>query len=81
MVAATEETKDLSILSVDELMGSLHAHESRINRSSKRNEEKTLQVKETTNNKGDNIRLACRSREEEDFVATMEVMIIGIEEK
>ncbi|XP_022931772.1 uncharacterized protein LOC111438050 [Cucurbita moschata] len=46
-----EATKDLSILSVDELMGLLQAHESRINKSSERNEEKTLQV-ETDNNEG-----------------------------
>ena len=50
VVTAIEEAKDLSILSVDELMGSLQAHEARINRSSERNEEKALQVKETTNN-------------------------------
>ena len=47
MVVAIEEAKDLLILSVDELMGSLQVHEARINRSSKRKEEKTLQVKET----------------------------------
>ena len=49
-MAVIEEAKDLSILSVDELMGLLQAHKARINRSSERNEEKTLQVKETTNN-------------------------------
>ena len=64
VVAAIEEAKNLSILSVDELMGSLQAHESRINRSSDRNEEKALQVKETANNEGnerENIRLVGRS--------------------
>ena len=50
VVAAIEESKDLSVLSVDELMGSLQAHESRINRSLEKNEEKAFQVKETTNN-------------------------------
>ncbi|XP_022968855.1 uncharacterized protein LOC111467990 [Cucurbita maxima] len=65
VVAAIEEAKDLSILSVEELMGSLQAHESRINRSSDRNEEKALQVKETANNEDnerENIHLAGRSR-------------------
>ena len=40
IVAAIEEAKDLSILFVDELIGSLQAHELRINRSSERNERK-----------------------------------------
>ena len=65
VVAAIEEAKDLSILSVDELLGSLQAHEARINRASERNEEKALQVKETTNNENnerENIHLAGRSR-------------------
>ena len=65
VVAAIEEAKNLSIVSIDELMGSLQAHEARINRASKRNEEKALQVEETTNNennKRENIHLAGRNR-------------------
>ena len=65
VVAAIEEAKDLSILSVDELMGSLQAHEARINRSLERNEEKALQMKETTNNENnerENIHLVGRGR-------------------
>ena len=65
VVAAIEEAKDLSILSVDDLMGSLQAHEARINRSLERNEEKALQVKEIGNNEGNekkNIPLVGRSR-------------------
>ena len=51
-------------------MGSLQAHEARINRSSERNEEKALQVKETTNhenNERENIHLVGRSRGREEF--------------
>ena len=62
VVVAIKEAKDLSILFVDELMGSLQAHETRINRASQRNKEKALQVKETTNNERENIHLAGRSR-------------------
>ena len=63
VVATIEEVKDLSILSVDELMDSLQAHESRINRSSYRNEEKALQVKDANNegNERENIHLVGRS--------------------
>ncbi|XP_028079521.1 uncharacterized protein LOC114281273 [Camellia sinensis] len=46
VVAAIEESKDLSVFSFDELMGSLQAHETRINRSLKKNDEKAFQVKD-----------------------------------
>ena len=46
VVAAIKESKDLSTFSFNELMGSLQAHGSRINRSTKRNEEKAFQVKD-----------------------------------
>ncbi|CAL5363087.1 unnamed protein product [Camellia sinensis] len=46
VVAAIEESKDLSVFSFDELMGSLQAHETRINRSLEKNEEKAFQVKD-----------------------------------
>ncbi|XP_037492803.1 uncharacterized protein LOC105643764 [Jatropha curcas] len=45
VVAAIEESKDLSAYSFDDLMGSLQAHESRINKSSTKIEEKAFQVK------------------------------------
>nr|GEV28774.1 UBN2 domain-containing protein [Tanacetum cinerariifolium] len=45
VVAAIEESKDLSVFSFDELMGSLQAHEVRINRSTVREEEKAFQIK------------------------------------
>ncbi|XP_049399671.1 uncharacterized protein LOC125863677 [Solanum stenotomum] len=43
VVAAIEESKDLSVFSFDELMGSLQAHEARLNRSTEKNEEKAFQ--------------------------------------
>jgi len=46
VVAAIEESKDLSKFSFDELMGSLQSHESRINKSIERTEEQAFQVKE-----------------------------------
>ena len=45
VVAAIEESKDLSVFSFEELMGSLQAHESRINRSFEKSDEKAFQVK------------------------------------
>lgn len=47
VVSAIEQSKDLSVFSFDELMGSLQAHETRINRSLEKNEEKAFQVKDT----------------------------------
>ncbi|XP_075499941.1 uncharacterized protein LOC142538514 [Primulina tabacum] len=52
-VAAIEEYMDLSVFSFDELMGSLQVHESRINRSLKKNEEKTFQMKEAVSKLGE----------------------------
>ncbi|XP_012828244.1 PREDICTED: uncharacterized protein LOC105949478 [Erythranthe guttata] len=45
VVAVIEESKDLSIYSFDELMGSLQAHEARSTVHMKKNEEKAFQVK------------------------------------
>ncbi|KAL4362876.1 hypothetical protein GQ457_04G016030 [Hibiscus cannabinus] len=67
VVVAIEESKDLSVLSVDELMGSLQAHESRINRSLEKNEEKAFQVKETTNKYGENYNSTINIRGEKGF--------------
>ncbi|XP_016673226.1 uncharacterized protein [Gossypium hirsutum] len=56
VVAAIEESKDLSVLSVDEPMRSLQSHETRINRSTEKSEEQAFQVKETFTNLGENDR-------------------------
>lgn len=48
VVASIEETKDLSILLVDEFMGSLQAHEPRINRVVEKHEEKAFEVRSGT---------------------------------
>ncbi|KAJ0047654.1 hypothetical protein Pint_15564 [Pistacia integerrima] len=53
VVAAIKESKDLSIFSFDELMGSLQTHELRINRSLEKNEEKAFQVKEEATKTGE----------------------------
>ncbi|KAL4335590.1 hypothetical protein GQ457_07G002370 [Hibiscus cannabinus] len=45
VVAAIEESKDLTQMSFDELMGSLQAHEARINRPEENIEEKAFHVK------------------------------------
>lgn len=45
VVAAIEESKDLSKFSFDELIGSLQAHEARINRPAEKQEEKAFQSK------------------------------------
>ena len=47
VVASIEESKDLSILSVNQLMGSLQSHEARIKRSPTKIEEKALQAQDT----------------------------------
>ncbi|KAK5836626.1 hypothetical protein PVK06_012422 [Gossypium arboreum] len=54
VVAAIKEPKDLLVLFVDELMGSLQSHEGRINRLAEKSEEQTFQVKETFTNQGEN---------------------------
>lgn len=45
MVAAIEEAKDLTTISINELMGSLQAHEQRINRSAEKVIEQAFQSK------------------------------------
>ncbi|KAH0776767.1 hypothetical protein KY290_008178 [Solanum tuberosum] len=62
VVAAIEESKDLLVFSFDELMGSLHAHEVRLNRSIEKNEDKAFQVKEATAKYGENNGPASRGR-------------------
>ncbi|KAA0042237.1 Retrovirus-related Pol polyprotein from transposon TNT 1-94 [Cucumis melo var. makuwa] len=47
VVAAIEESKDLSTFTFIELMGYLQAHESRINRLMERNKQKVFQVKDS----------------------------------
>ncbi|KAJ8616030.1 hypothetical protein MRB53_035402 [Persea americana] len=52
VVAAIEESKDLSIFSFDELMGSLQVHEVRINRGVEKEEEKAFQVQDNSFKRG-----------------------------
>ncbi|KAA0051551.1 DUF4219 domain-containing protein/UBN2 domain-containing protein [Cucumis melo var. makuwa] len=62
VVAAIEESKDLSTFTFIELMGSLQAHESRINRSIEINEEKAFQVKDVVPKYNDSDRVMTRGR-------------------
>ncbi|KAH0657759.1 hypothetical protein KY289_026507 [Solanum tuberosum] len=62
VVAAIEESKDLSIFFFDELMGSLQSHEERLNRSNEKNEDKVFQVKEATTKYGENNGPTSRGR-------------------
>ena len=45
VVAAIEESKNLSTYSFDELMGSLQSHEAKINRTEEKSEENAFQIK------------------------------------
>ncbi|GAV58344.1 UBN2 domain-containing protein [Cephalotus follicularis] len=51
VVTAIEESKDLSIFSLNELMGSILAHENRINKSTEKNLEHAFQSKMEVSNK------------------------------
>ncbi|XP_047258238.1 uncharacterized protein LOC124890434 [Capsicum annuum] len=67
VVTTIEESKDLSVFSFDELMGSLQAHEARLNRSTEKNEEKAFQVKDATTKYGENNGPASRGRGRRGF--------------
>lgn len=54
IVAAIEESKDLTLLSVDELMGSLQSHEESFNRSKEDSVESPFHNKMNSSKKKDN---------------------------
>ncbi|KAA8523955.1 hypothetical protein F0562_010614 [Nyssa sinensis] len=62
VVSAIEESKDLSVFSFDELMGSLQAHETRINQSLEKNKEKAFQVKDIVTKAAKSDSLTSRGR-------------------
>ncbi|KAA0059766.1 Retrovirus-related Pol polyprotein from transposon TNT 1-94 [Cucumis melo var. makuwa] len=61
-------------------MGSLEAHESRINRSMERNEEKAFQVKDVVPKYNDSDRVMTQAEEEEDIVVEVVVPKKGVTE-
>ncbi|KAJ8748318.1 hypothetical protein K2173_001737 [Erythroxylum novogranatense] len=69
VVAAIEESKDLSNFSFDELMGSLQAHEVRINRTVEQTEEKAFQVKD----------IPSRDGETSTFRGEEEAVLVGVD--
>lgn len=54
VVAAIEESKDLSVFTADQLMGSLQAHEDRLNKSQEKSEEKAFAMRDSTQDEGRN---------------------------
>lgn len=62
IVEAIEEAKYLNVLSIDELSGSLQAHEVRLNRSTEKSKEKDFQVKGDASLVKEGSRLTGRGR-------------------
>ncbi|GKE52349.1 hypothetical protein Tco_1487505 [Tanacetum coccineum] len=73
VVAAIEESKDLSVFSFDELMGSLQAYEARINRNTNKEEEKAFQIRDEPETS--NQRLRCNTRPEGHRIAQRKLAI------
>jgi hypothetical protein len=66
MVAVIEETKDLSSLGVQELLGSLKSHEQRLERHSEKSIESAFQSKLTVNSKNSEKRVLTHEQGEGD---------------
>ena len=75
VVTTIQESKDLSTYSFDELMGSLLAHEDRLNRSCEKVKEKAFQVKGEFSYKGKIENSIDRDTTQEIFVD--EVIVVA----
>ena len=62
VVAAIEVSKDLTIVTTDELSGSLQAHETRLNKIVEKAEGTALQVKEEASNTREGDKVSFKSR-------------------
>lgn len=62
VVAAIEESKDMADYTFEELMGSLQAHEERLNRNGEKKEEKAFHVKGESSNKEKTWQFSGRGR-------------------
>nr|GFC70047.1 DUF4219 domain-containing protein/UBN2 domain-containing protein [Tanacetum cinerariifolium] len=78
VVAAIEESKDLSTYSVDELMGSLQTHEARINRNMAKEDEHAFQVQGEHARKDKKAQYAEQEEDEYLFMTYVSLVSKGV---